>query len=119
MNTLWMIPKFQTLRKGNIFFFNFSGPKNLQKTFIFRGRNKDKESGVVRGIDFQFVSNIINFDFPKSINSYIHRAGRTARGNNEGTALSFVSIKERPIFEEVENHLKSCFDDSSDQPIIR
>lgn len=97
----------------------FNKFKGLAFFYFFRGRNKDKESGVVRGIDFQFVSNIINFDFPKSINSYIHRAGRTARGNNEGTALSFVSIKERPLLEEVENHLKSCFDDTSDQAIIR
>lgn len=46
-------------------------------------RKKDKESGVSRGIDFQFVSNVINFDFPLDIHAYIHRAGRTARGNNQ------------------------------------
>lgn len=46
-------------------------------------RRKDKESGVSRGIDFQFVSNVINFDFPLDVASYIHRAGRTARGNNQ------------------------------------
>lgn len=46
-------------------------------------RKKDKESGVSRGIDFQCVSNVINFDFPLDIDSYIHRAGRTARGNNQ------------------------------------
>lgn len=46
-------------------------------------RRKDKESNVSRGIDFQFVSNVINFDFPLDIPSYIHRAGRTARGNNQ------------------------------------
>lgn len=46
-------------------------------------RKKDKESGVSRGIDFQCVSNVINFDFPLDIQSYIHRAGRTARGCNE------------------------------------
>lgn len=70
-------------------------------------RRKDAESGVARGIDFQFVSNVINFDFPLDISSYIHRAGRTARGNNEGTALSFVSIRERPLLLDVENQLKS------------
>ena len=39
--------------------------------YLFRlhsKRKKDSESGVVRGIDFQFVSNVINFDFPKVIN---------------------------------------------------
>lgn len=46
-------------------------------------RRKDKESGVSRGIDFQYVSNVINFDFPLDVNSYVHRAGRTARGNNQ------------------------------------
>jgi len=46
-------------------------------------RNRDKESGVARGIDFQFVSNVINFDFPLNSLSYWHRVGRTARGNNK------------------------------------
>lgn len=68
-------------------------------------RRKDKESGVSRGIDFQCVSNVINFDFPPDVNSYVHRAGRTARGNNQGSVLSFVSIKETPLMEEVERHL--------------
>lgn len=72
-------------------------------------RRKDKESGVARGIDFQFVSNVINFDFPLDINSYIHRAGRTARGKNQGTALSFVSLRERPLMEEVEEQLKHTY----------
>lgn len=69
-------------------------------------RKKDKESGVSRGIDFQFVSNVINFDFPPDINSYVHRVGRTARGKNKGTALSFVSLREQPLLDKVEEHLK-------------
>ncbi|XP_034244736.1 probable ATP-dependent RNA helicase DDX56 [Thrips palmi] len=70
-------------------------------------RKSDKESGVSRGIDFQFVSNVINFDFPLDIKSYIHRAGRTARGKNKGTALSFVSLLEQPRMHQVENYLKN------------
>lgn len=66
----------------------------------------DKESGVSRGIDFQFVSNVINFDFPRDINSYVHRVGRTARGKNKGTALSFVSLQEQQLLDKVEEHLK-------------
>ncbi|XP_058795423.1 probable ATP-dependent RNA helicase DDX56 [Phymastichus coffea] len=69
-------------------------------------RRKDKESGVARGIDFQFVSNVINFDFPLDINAYIHRAGRTARGKNQGTVLSFVAIRERFLLQDVEESLK-------------
>ncbi|XP_008558990.1 probable ATP-dependent RNA helicase DDX56 [Microplitis demolitor] len=72
-------------------------------------RRKDKESGVARGIDFQFVANVINFDFPQDINSYVHRAGRTARGKNQGTALSFVAIRERELLTEVENQLKETY----------
>lgn len=49
---------------------------------------------------------MINFDFPLDVNAYIHRAGRTARGKNQGTALSFVAVKERLLLEEVEEYLK-------------
>jgi len=69
-------------------------------------RVKDKESGVARGIDFQFVSNVINFDFPKSCDSYVHRVGRTARAGQTGTALSLVSGKEHPLLKEVEDKLQ-------------
>lgn len=90
-----------------------SDEKSLEEPHVVkvkRGkRKKDKESGVARGIDFQFVSNVINFDFPPDVNSYIHRAGRTARGKNQGTALSFVSIRERPLMDEVEAELKHCY----------
>ncbi|CAK9824256.1 Probable ATP-dependent RNA helicase DDX56 [Anthophora retusa] len=94
-----------------------SDEKSLEEPHVIKvkkgKRRKDKESGVARGIDFQFVSNVINFDFPPDVNSYIHRAGRTARGKNEGTALSFVSIRERPLLEEVEAELKHCYNRDS------
>lgn len=69
----------------------------------------DSESGVARGIDFRCVSNVINFDFPLDINSYIHRAGRTARGNNTGNVMSFVSLAELNLMNLVEEHLLASY----------
>uniref|UniRef100_A0A914WKY0 RNA helicase n=1 Tax=Plectus sambesii TaxID=2011161 RepID=A0A914WKY0_9BILA len=64
-------------------------------------RKEDKESGVSRGIDFHRVSNVVNFDFPSTVDAYIHRVGRTARGWNKGTALSFATPKEGHLLDEV------------------
>ncbi|KAJ8316963.1 hypothetical protein KUTeg_004867 [Tegillarca granosa] len=80
-------------------------PKDVPQDKSKKKKKRDKEYGVSRGIDFQNVSNVINFDFPKSVEAYIHRVGRTARGDNQGTALSFVSIKEMPLLQNVEQTL--------------
>lgn len=77
----------------------------------------DKESSVARGIDFQHVSNVINFDFPLDVSSYVHRAGRTARGNNTGSVLSFADITEKPLLDAVEEHLKVGY--SSETEVIK
>jgi len=53
-------------------------------------RRKDGEYGAARGLDFQGVSFVVNVDFPNSIDSYVHRIGRTARGGAKGVALSLV-----------------------------
>lgn len=70
----------------------------------------DKDYAVSRGIDFQCVSNVINFDFPTSVTAYVHRVGRTARAINsinsnitEGTVLSFVAQDEHKYFNKVKN----------------
>ena len=55
-----------------------------------------------RGIDVQDVSHVINFDIPSIPEEYVHRIGRTARAGKEGTAISFVSAKEEPVFEAIE-----------------
>lgn len=55
-----------------------------------------------RGIDIEDVSHVINFDIPSLPEEYIHRIGRTARAGKEGTAISFVSEKEEPYFEAIE-----------------
>lgn len=80
--------------------------KNKKKQGKDGVRAHDKESGVARGIDFHFVSNVINFDFPKSTDVYIHRVGRTARGFNKGTAISFATLDERERANEIQKELE-------------
>ncbi len=43
-----------------------------------------------RGIDISDVSHVINFDLPSTYEDYIHRIGRTGRGDKKGKALTFV-----------------------------
>lgn len=43
-----------------------------------------------RGIDVPDITHVINFDQPATYEDYIHRIGRTGRGNNKGIALTLV-----------------------------
>lgn len=48
-------------------------------------------SGVVRGIDFQHVNVVVNYDFAPTPRSYTHRIGRTSRAGQSGLALSLIT----------------------------
>jgi len=43
-----------------------------------------------RGIDVKDVSHVINYTIPQTHDDYVHRIGRTGRGNKKGIALTFV-----------------------------
>ena len=61
---------------------------------------------VARGIDIDDIRLVINFDVPYDSEDYVHRIGRTARANNDGVALTFVSEKEQSNFKSIENFLE-------------
>ncbi|KAL8124317.1 ATP-dependent RNA helicase-like protein DB10 isoform X2 [Apium graveolens] len=42
-----------------------------------------------RGLDVKDIRLVINYDFPKGIEDYVHRIGRTGRGGSTGVAYSF------------------------------
>lgn len=46
-----------------------------------------------RGLDIPHVAHVINFDFPKDIDDYVHRIGRTGRAGKSGLATAFFSDK--------------------------
>jgi superfamily II DNA/RNA helicase len=50
-----------------------------------------------RGIDVQQVSLVINYDMPKYPQTYIHRIGRSGRYGRKGSAINFVTKKEKNI----------------------
>jgi superfamily II DNA/RNA helicase len=43
-----------------------------------------------RGIHVDNVSHVINYDLPNTFEDYVHRIGRTGRGDKKGKALTFV-----------------------------
>lgn len=46
---------------------------------------------VSRGLDIDNVTHVINYSLPQTYEDYIHRIGRTGRGNKTGTAITFVN----------------------------
>lgn len=60
---------------------------------------------VARGIDIDDIRLVINYDVPHDNEDYVHRIGRTARANNDGVAITFVSEKEQNDFKQIEDFL--------------
>lgn len=60
---------------------------------------------VSRGIDIDDIRLVINYDVPHDSEDYVHRIGRTARANNDGCAITFVSEKEQTNFKNIEDFL--------------
>ena len=48
-----------------------------------------------RGIDIQSVNVVINFDFPKNAETYLHRIGRSGRFGHLGLAINLITYDDR------------------------
>ncbi len=55
-----------------------------------------------RGIDIDNIDLVINYDVPHDGEDYVHRIGRTARAEADGTAYTFISQKEQRKFHAIE-----------------
>ena len=58
-----------------------------------------------RGIDIQTVNVVINFDFPKYAETYLHRIGRSGRFGHLGVAINFITDNDKQNLFNVEDEL--------------
>jgi ATP-dependent RNA helicase DeaD len=59
-----------------------------------------------RGLDISGVSHIYNYDIPETVETYIHRIGRTGRAGEEGYTCLFVDPKDFRLLEDIERTIK-------------
>jgi len=59
-----------------------------------------------RGLDFKGVNMVINYDFPGTSVSYVHRVGRTGRGKRQGTAVTFFTEADIPSLRTIANVMR-------------
>jgi len=55
-----------------------------------------------RGIDVPDVDYVINYDLPEKVENYVHRIGRTGRGERKGEAVSFCSSSEADLLKDIQ-----------------
>lgn len=70
-------------------------PQNKRQRVIRAFKNNDINIMVAtdvaaRGLDIADITHVINYDQPNNYQDYIHRIGRTGRGNSKGFALTFI-----------------------------
>lgn len=61
---------------------------------------------VARGIDIEDITMVVNYDVPHDAEDYVHRIGRTARAQADGTAVTFVSEQDQQKFGYIERFLE-------------
>ncbi|KAK8861202.1 ATP-dependent RNA helicase ROK1 [Kwoniella newhampshirensis] len=62
---------------------------------------------LARGMDFRGVKVVVNYDFPQTVQSYIHRIGRTGRAGRPGKAITFINLEDGPYLRTVANVMRS------------
>jgi ATP-dependent RNA helicase RhlE len=85
------------------------GGKAQEERFATLARFRSGENKILvttdvacRGIDIPEVEYVVNYDLPDNPENYVHRCGRTGRGNRRGQALSFCSPGELSLLDAIE-----------------
>lgn len=82
-----------------------------KERFAILDRFKSGENNVLittdvaaRGIDIPGVHAVVNYDLPEVPENYVHRVGRTGRGNERGYAIAFCSREEKQFLTAIEEY---------------
>lgn len=59
-----------------------------------------------RGLHVDDLTHVINYDLPDSVESYVHRIGRTGRAGKEGTAISLLHPLDKRKLRDIERHIR-------------
>ncbi|VDM19823.1 unnamed protein product [Wuchereria bancrofti] len=62
---------------------------------------------LTRGIDIQAVNVVINFDFPRNAETYLHRIGRSGRFGHLGIAINLITYEDRFTLRRIEAELRT------------
>ena len=62
---------------------------------------------LTRGIDIQAVNVVINFDFPRNSETYLHRIGRSGRFGHLGIAINLITYEDRHNLRRIEKELRT------------
>jgi len=68
-------------------------------------RNLVSSDLFTRGIDVQAVNVVVNFDFPKNSETYLHRVGRSGRFGHLGLAVNLITYEDRFNLYKIEQEL--------------
>ncbi|MDZ7773851.1 MAG: DEAD/DEAH box helicase [Balneolaceae bacterium] len=98
----------RTLKKRDIPAISIHGDRSQEERNEALRAFKNKKYPVIvatdvlsRGIDIDNVSIIINYDVPNTTDDYIHRVGRTGRYDKTGTAVTFVTNRDKKYFSDI------------------
>jgi len=61
---------------------------------------------MARGVDFKGVNLVINYDFPQTVQSYIHRIGRTGRAGRSGDAITYFTNEDQTYLKSIVNVMR-------------
>ncbi|CAG8726535.1 14045_t:CDS:2, partial [Racocetra fulgida] len=84
--------------------FSKRSSNNVIQRYISSDREEFQDL-LTRGIDIQAVNVVINFDFPKNAETYLHRIGRSGRFGHLGLAINLITYEDRFNLYKIEQEL--------------